>query len=222
MTNLDDTLANRARAVAAVLAATDGMTWTVAPYWPDFPDRCATLTPHGARYRLTFRKGRVGVDFGPMQRATGRLSIGVVWPPALNAFRHWPERDDNAFDCSEITVSAARSPDAIAREIARRLLPRVVRYQAELVRRETVHAVAAADGRYVATRIAEAFGVPLVQDRPELRSDSHKPQTDFEISTEWGTGKIWETGATFTLRLTPEQAVAVAHALAALPSTDTE
>lgn len=167
------TVRERAPAIALALGAVAVLPVRETDHPNYYDDGHATLTLPGAVLYLSYDSYRK------------RLNVGVEWPSYKDSrgnrqmvrpdsFLTWEERKQ--VSTTSITCDIARAPEAIAKDITRRLLPVVVPFYAralEYIREQE----ASRDKRMaVAKRIAAAFNYRLPSDgRDEMYGAGNLP-----------------------------------------------
>jgi len=171
------------RQTAGMVATALGDGWTVDTSENFAEHRDAYMDgPDGARLAL-----------GPIWNKPDRLEIRGVYPAGARSVYPAPAR-------SVITVDRHRAPDAIAREITRRLLPG---YLPELARidERVSHDVTAYRARCKATQRLQAAMPGLSEDRDDTpergRATLRLPHKDHA----WGDIELWHGGDTVNMSL---------------------
>jgi hypothetical protein len=127
------------------------------------PELAAAIAPHlpgwtfepaydHIAYLVRADGARIGVMVGSWS-AKGRVSIAGMWPKFADGPTYWSSRER-----AEITCAATRTPEAIAREIQRRLIPGYDHEYAIARAYVDRHNANVHDAKAVAARIAAVVG----------------------------------------------------------------
>ncbi|GAB3365835.1 hypothetical protein [Amycolatopsis echigonensis] len=191
---------------AAMAEALDG-TWTVGPGHHGHRDRCL-IGPDGEQLHVCYSDWE----------KTPRLRLSVGLPADLATIRH---RHGNPVPSHEITVSPAKTPETVAAETARRLLPgyRVTLAETRELKQRVDDQAAARDR--LAHAIADPFGATVHAPGPSPLG--HDPQ---EAIVRYqgplvGTATVPRNGGhvAFAFSVAPSEAARVAAFLATFPRT---
>jgi hypothetical protein len=193
-----------ARALPEFLAQHDpsGLTWTFREHMR-----------HG--HHIERADGvKLWVRTGPFYRSAerGKAAISGAYPEGFTKFYFSPPLDNTG-----ITVSMARGPVAIAKDIVRRALPIVV---AETTR---VRAALDADAGYKANQAAKVDAILAVLPGA-VRSDDRPGDVNLYSvpGVSYGTAKVLSDSVSFDMTVSPQVAQAVFAAIAAAGAVSQE
>lgn len=191
----------------AMAAALDG-TWTVESGYHGQRDRYL-IGPDGEQ---------VHVCYSDWEKTT-RLRLTASLPAKLSAIRH---RHGNPVPSHEITVSASKTPETVAAEATRRLLPayRVTLTESRELKQRLDEQAAARDR--LACAIAEPLGATVQHPRPAATGCDPQEAIVRYAGPLAGTATVPRNGGrvAFAFSVAPDHATQVAAYLATFPQTE--
>lgn len=192
---------------AAMAAALDG-TWTIESGYHGQRDRYL-IGPDGEQ---------VQVCYSDWEKAP-RLRLSASLPAELSTVRH---RHGNPVPSHEITVSASKTPETVAAETTRRLLPayRVTLAESRELKQRLDDQAAARDR--LAHAIADPLGATVQPPRPSALGWDPQEAIVRYAGPLAGTATVPRNGGrvAFAFSVAPDHAAQVAAFLATFPETE--
>lgn len=196
------------QAFAAAMAESLEGRWTVEPGHHG----------HRDRYLIGPEREQLHVLYSDWEK-TPRLTLSASLPADLASIRH---RHGNPVPCHEITLSPTKTPETVAAETTRRLLPgyRATLTESRELKQRLDEQAAARD------RLADAIAAPLgaVVQHPQPSALGYDPQDAIVRYTGplAGTATVPRNSrhVAFAFSVAPERAAEVAAFLATFPQPD--